>query len=218
MELTPIRVWSAIFAVAVLGVSGALYGLVFRDGRQQKIVEITEKAKELAVAQTKNRESTTPEQRREQWKELQEQAKDLDFDEHLKVWEGLVPVMKPMFMQRLDEFLAKTPAEQIAELDKQIDRAERARAERERRRAEAAAKPPEERTSSSAPAGESSAEPKKPKVDFRNLTDEQKLKLQKKIIQWTTDEERAKINKVTNMMEERRKERGLPPLPMPRLF
>ena len=94
-----------------------------------------------------------------------------------------VPIMAKQFEKRYDEFMAMSPEEQRRELDKRIDEMEA-------------------RGGQGGPGrgGPPNMDPKK-MDEFR-----------KKMLDYTTPEQRAKFENGVNMFNERRKQRGLPPV------
>ena len=97
-----------------------------------------------------------------------------------------VPMMAKQFEKRYDEFMAMSPEEQRRELDKRIDEME-------------------SRGGQGGPGGPGRGGP--PNVDPKKMDE-----FRKKMLDYTTPEQRAKFENGVNMFNERRKERGLPPV------
>jgi hypothetical protein len=121
--------------------------------------------------------------------DFRKRMQGLSPEQRQAVMEGIMPVMVPLmakqFENRYDEFMKKSPEDQRKELDKQIDRME-------------ANKP-----SGGPPGGLQNVDPKKVEA-FR-----------KKMLDWTTPEQRAKFENGVRMFNDRRMQRGLAPINPP---
>lgn len=114
----------------------------------------------------------------------------------MALWESsaplIVPLMARRFEQRYDEFMKLSPEEQRQELDKRIDEME------QRMKAGAG---------SGRPGGEGRGDGNRPPIDAKKAEE-----FRKKMLDWTTPEQRAKFENGMNLFNERRKERGLEPI------
>lgn len=103
-----------------------------------------------------------------------------------------IPMMAARFESEYDKFMALSPEERQRELDKRIDEMEKARANGQG--------PPR--------GGPGDPQPSGQQID----------EFRKKMLDWTTPDQRAKFENGMMMMNERREERGLPPLERPGPF
>jgi hypothetical protein len=105
------------------------------------------------------------------------------FESSMPIW---VPMMAKQFEVRYDKLMAMTPEEQRKEMDKRINEME------------ARGGPP-----GGGPGGGG-----RPQMDPKKMDE-----FRKKMLDWTTPEQRSKFENGMKMFNERRKERGLQPLP-----
>lgn len=101
-----------------------------------------------------------------------------------------VPLMAKQFETRYDEFMKKSPAEQRKDLDKEIDRMEANKGK------------------GGPGGGPGGGGP--PNIDAKKADE-----FRKKMLDWTSPEQRAKFENGIRMVNERRQERGLPPMQPP---
>lgn len=124
--------------------------------------------------------------RRAQGEQFRQQMQGLTPEQRRAFLESSMPIFVPMmasqFEKRYDEFMNLSPEEQRAELDKRIDEME----------------------GRGGPGG--------PGGGPRNIDPKQVDEFRKKMLDWTTPSQRAKFENGIQMMNNRRKERGLPPL------
>jgi hypothetical protein len=128
----------------------------------------------------------TPEGRREfgeKMRGLTPEQQQMVFESSMPIW---VPMMAKQFEERYDKLMAMTPEEQKKEMDKRIDEME------------ARGGPP-----GGGPGGGG-----RPQMDPKKMDE-----FRKKMLDWTTPEQRSKFENGMRMFNERRKERGLQPLP-----
>jgi hypothetical protein len=132
-------------------------------------------------------------ERRAQRDAFGERMKGLSEEQRMAFFESSMPIFVPMmarqFEKRYDEFVKLSPEEQRKELDKRID---------EMKARGGAGGPGDAGGRRGAPR---SIDPKKAE-QFR-----------KKMLDWTTPEQRAKFENGISAMNERLKERGMDPLP-----
>jgi hypothetical protein len=109
-------------------------------------------------------------------------------DQRMAVFEQLAPVFIPMMMTRFeseyDKFIAMSPEERNRELDKRIDQMRRG---------------------GQRPPGAGGGGP-------RNIDPKKAQEFQKKMLAWTTPEQRAKWDNGIGMFNQRLKERGMEPV------
>jgi hypothetical protein len=100
-----------------------------------------------------------------------------------------VPMMARQFEKRYDEFMKLSPEEQRKELDKRIDEMKA-------------------RGGAGGPGGGSGR-----RGGPRNIDPKKAEQFRKKMLDWTTPEQRAKFENGIGAMNDRLKERGMDPLP-----
>lgn len=141
-------------------------------------------------------ESLPEDQRRVQGEAFRKQMEGLSQEQRMKFFESsmavFVPLMARQFEKNYDEFVAKSPEEQRRELDKRID-------EMEKRGGQGGPGGP----GGGGRGGPANMDPKKAD-EFR-----------KRMLDYTTPEQRAKFEKGIEMFNQRRKERGLSPVGPP---
>lgn len=129
-------------------------------------------------------------ERRAQRDAFGERMKGLSEAQRMAFFESSMPIFVPMmakqFEKRYDEFMAMTPEEQKKELDKRID----------------------EMKSRGGPGGPGGGRGGPPNMDPKKAD-----QFRKKMLDWTTPEQRAKFENGINLMNGRLKERGMDPLP-----
>jgi hypothetical protein len=115
---------------------------------------------------------------------LSEEQRMAFFESSMPIW---IPMMSKRFEQDYDKLMAMTPEEQRKEMDKRIDEME------------ARGGPP-----GGGPGGGGG----RPQMDPKKMDE-----FRKKMLDWTTPEQRSKFENGMKMFNDRRKERGLQPLP-----
>ncbi len=133
---------------------------------------------------------TMPEaERRAQRDAFGERMKGLSEQQRMAFFESSMPIFVPMmarqFEKHYDEFMAKSPEEQRKELDKRID----------------------EMKARGGPGGRRGGPP--------NMDPKKAEQFRKKMLDWTTPEQRAKFENGISAMNDRLKERGMEPLSGP---
>jgi hypothetical protein len=139
-------------------------------------------------------EKMPEEQRRAERDVFRERMKGLSEEQRMKFFESSAPIFIPLFAKafekRYDEFMAKSAEEQRKELDKEIDRMQ---------------------ANQNRPGG-----PGGPGGGGRPNIDPKKAdEFRKKMLDWTTPEQRAKFENGIRIFNQRREERGLSPIPPP---
>jgi hypothetical protein len=139
-------------------------------------------------------ESMSEDQRRAQRDGFRKQMEGLTEEQRMAFFESSMPIFVPMmarqFEQRYEQFVAMSPEEQRKELDKRIDEMEARGAPQ------------------GAGAGGGRGGP--PNIDSKRAD-----AFRKKMLDWTTPEQRAKFEHGIQLMNERREQRGLPPMAGP---
>jgi hypothetical protein len=133
--------------------------------------------------------SMSDDQRRAEGDAFRKRMEGLSEQQRMAFFESSMPVFVPMmaqqFEQRYDRFVAMSPEEQKKELDKRIDEMEA-------------------RGGKGGPGGRGGP----PNMDPKRAE-----AMRKKMLDWTTPEQRAKFEHGMELMNERREQRGLPPMP-----
>jgi hypothetical protein len=133
------------------------------------------------------------EQRRTEGQAFRERMEVLTPDQRMAFMESsmavFVPLMAKQFEKNYDEFMAKSPEEQRREMDKRIDA----------------------RGGQGGPGGpDGPGRGGPPNMDPKKMDE-----FRKKMLDYTTPEQRAKFENGIQMFNDRRKERGLPPVGPP---
>jgi hypothetical protein len=122
--------------------------------------------------------------------DFRKRMEGLSPEQRQAVMEGIMPMMIPImakqFETRYDEFMKKSPQEQRKDLDKQIDRMEKTK---------------NQGGNGGQPGG-----------GMRNVDPKKVDEFRKKMLDWTTPEQRAKFENGVRMLNDRRAERGLAPI------
>jgi len=187
----------AISAVAALVAACLIWAWAFGwfEGKQYSAdPAVAELEKERDAVFAKMPEMTE-DQRREQGRALQQKASGLTPEQRMALFESSMPFLVPMFMKRFeneyDKYMAMSPQEQRKELDKRIDEME-------------------SRTASGNGGGGRGGP--------RDIDPKKVESIRKKMLDWTTPDQRAKFENGIQIMNDRRHQRGLPPMPRPGLF
>ncbi|QDT74006.1 hypothetical protein [Lacipirellula limnantheis] len=177
----------AMLAVLVAWFYGWFDGKAYSDDPQ---VAALEKERDANVDKLAN---MPEDQRRTQGEAFRKQMEGLSPDQRAAFMESsmavFVPLMARQFEKNYDEFMAKSPEEQRRELDKRIDEMEA-------------------RGGQGGPGGPGRGGP--PNMDPKKMDE-----FRKKMLDYTTPEQRAKFENGIQIFNDRRKERGLPPVGPP---
>jgi hypothetical protein len=132
------------------------------------------------------------EEQRAQGEAFRKQMEGLTDQQRWDVMESAMAIWIPMaarqFEQRYDQFVAKSPEEQRKELDKRIDEME----------------------ARGGQGGQGGGRGGPPNIDPKRAD-----AIRKKMLDWTTPEQRAKFEHGIQLLNQRREQRGLPPMPGP---
>jgi Spy/CpxP family protein refolding chaperone len=149
-----------------------------------------------AIATMQKQEEPAPEQRNALRAAWEERMKGMTDEQRTAMFEQIMPIVMPMYMQRFetdyDKFMAMTPEQQRAKLDERIDQMQKRMA------------------SGQGGGGPFGGGGNRPQMDPAKAAE-----FQKKMLAWTTPEQRAKFQNGMMMFANRMKERGLNPPPMP---
>jgi hypothetical protein len=192
MDRKPIIGVAAMLIVAVMG-AWALGWFGGGNYSDDPAVAELERARDEALAK---HDTMTDEQKREQRRAIESRAQGLTPEQRMALWESSAPLMVPLmarqFEKRYDDFMKLSPEEQRKELDKRIDEMEQ--------RMKAGNGP-------GGPDGPGRGDGNRPPIDAKKADE-----FRKKMLDWTTPEQRAKFENGINLFNERRKERGLEPI------
>jgi hypothetical protein len=130
------------------------------------------------------------EQRRVEGQEFRKQMEGLTPEQRMAFFESsmavFVPMMAAQFEKRYDEFMALSPEEQRREMDRRIDEMEKGGGQ-------------------GGPGGPGRGGP--PNMDPKKMDE-----FRKRMLDYTTPEQRAKFENGIELLNQRRKERGLEPV------
>ena len=173
--------------VALALLVGVGWGLANYPWEDPELAEL----EQLRETSFQNRENMSEEQRREAWGQMRDKIEKLPEEKRREFFESGQPMFQRMINERLDTFFALSKEEQNAELDKRIDR---------------------EENRSSNGGGEGRGRRGGPgRGDWGNMSQKERDKRRQERLDRTTPELRAKFDKYRDMLNARRKERGLPP-------
>lgn len=151
------------------------------------VVAKLEKQRDAAVPKL---ETMTEAERRTQRDTFRKQMEGLSEEQRMAFFESSMPIFVPMmarqFEQRYDQFMALSSEEQQQELDKRIDEME---------------------ARGRAPNSPESGRGGRPDLDPKRAD-----AIRKKMLDWTTPQQRAKFEHGIQLLNDRRKQRGLPPM------
>ncbi|HEX6963454.1 MAG TPA: hypothetical protein VF175_16420 [Lacipirellula sp.] len=151
------------------------------------VVAKLEKQRDAAVPKL---QTMSEDERRAQRDTFRKQMEGLTEEQRMAFFESSMPIFVPMmarqFEQRYDQFMALSPEEQQKELDQRIDEMEARGRGADGSRGDRGGRP--------------DIDPKRADA------------IRKKMLDWTTPEQRAKFEHGIQLLNDRRKERGLPPL------
>jgi Spy/CpxP family protein refolding chaperone len=134
----------------------------------------------------------SPEEEQAQRQDMGKLMSGLTPEQRMSFFESSMPIFIPMMAKRFeadyDKMMAMTPEEQKKEMDKRIDEMEA--------------------RGGGPPGGGPGGGGGRPQMDPKKMDE-----FRKKMLGWTTPEQRSKFENGMKMFNERRKERGLQPLP-----
>jgi hypothetical protein len=183
---------NAAYGLLALVVGVVLWGLVFGwfKGKEYNDDPVVAELEKLRDENVPKLAQMSRDEQRAQREAFGERMKGLSEAQRMAFFESSMPVFVPMmarqFEQRYDEFMEMSPEEQRKELDKRIDEME----------------------ARGGAGGQGGGRRGPPNIDPKKAE-----QIRKKMLDWTTPEQRAKFENGMNRMNDRRKERGLPPMP-----
>jgi hypothetical protein len=186
---------NATFGVLALVVGVLLWGLIFGwfNGKQYNDDPVVAELEKLRDENVPKLNQLSEAERRSQREAFGERMKGLTEQQRMAFFESSMPIFVPMmarqFEQRYDEFMTKSPEEQRKELDKRIDEMKA-------------------RGGPGGPGGAGGGRRGPPNMDPKKAE-----QFRKKMLDWTTPEQRAKFENGIDLMNTRLKERGMDPLP-----
>lgn len=152
-------------------------------------------------------DSLTREQRRELGNQMRQEYEKLGPDQRRELWQARELRHNQEMQSHLAKFFALSPDERKKELDKQIDEMEKRRKQREKERAERANRDRGDGGGRGGPGGGGPGG-----FDRGSQTGADRLARQKDRLNNTTPELRSMRGDYFRMMQDRRAERGLPPV------
>ena len=190
MNKKKVSIAGALLFLAV----GATWALGYLSGGDPQVAEL----EKLRDENFSKMGEMTDEQRRAQFEGFRDKVRELSDDQRRQFFESSLPMMQQMMNQRMDEFFAKSPADQRRELDERIDQMEQWRASRDGNQEG-------NRENRAGDGGRGGG-------GWGNMTPQQRDQRRKGMLDHTTPEMRGKMDRYRDMMNERRKERGLDPI------
>ena len=196
----PRRRWRrrAALLLLLLGIGGLVWA--FRP--DPHLARAQELQKELFGPGAKN---ISPDERKAKFAEYRDEVKRLNDDQK---WELSAP-MREKRKAEMDRYFAMSPKEKVKYLDEQIDRSEKMRKEREKKSGPGNGGPPGggfafggqggAKAGGGGPGGAAGRSP------------EEIEKRRKQHLDRTSPEERARMDQLRKDMDDRRRQRGLPP-------
>jgi hypothetical protein len=202
-EDKPRRRWRRWFVVVLLLLG--IGGVVWAVRPNSHLARAQALQKELFGPDAKN---LSPEERKARFAEYREQVKHLTDDQK---WELSAP-MRERQQAEMDRYFAMSPKEKIKYLDERIDRSEKMRKEWEKKGNQGKAGAPGGGSRvGGGPGGSKAAGPGGGPGGPPRLSAEEVERRRKQYLERTTPEERAKRDQFRKDMEDRRRQRGLPP-------
>jgi hypothetical protein len=145
----------------------------------------------IVVENAPKLDQLSEEQKRAGGEDFRQRMQGLSPEQRQAVMEGIMPIMVPMmarqFETQYDKFMNMSPEEQRRELDKRIDQMES-----------------QKNKGGPSPGG-----------GMRNVDPAKADQFRKKMLDWTTPEQRAKFENGIRLFNQRRAQRGLPPVHSP---
>lgn len=143
-------------------------------------------AKQETPSAEEQAQRASAEQFRDKINDLSEEQRQSFFERSMPIF---IEKMSEQFDKRYEKLMAMTPAERNKELDKAIDQMEKRSA------------------AGKGPGGKGPGGGGPPRMDPQKMDE-----MRKKMLDWTTPEQRAKFENSIQMLNDRRKERGLQPM------
>jgi hypothetical protein len=195
----------AIGIVAVLALAGLAWAFLpaGEDPQVAKVVELQNKL-------FSENPQVPPEDRRKAFEELRTEAEKLTEEQRMKMMRDNPPPMMKQFQQHVVNYFDLPQDKRKAELDTAIDEMEKRRKEWEQGREP-------RRAQGGGPAGAAGGGPRGPGGGGpggfgRNLDQNQRNQFAKKMLDNTTPQQRAMFGEYFRDLQQRRQERGLPPM------
>ncbi len=212
-----------VLTMTGLGIAWAT-GQFSPDKDLAEIEEIQTKIQESFEQETSEDEKAVHEERRELFEQVRDKMESMPEEKQDAARRQIQQFFMAQMQRRMDEFFELPPEERMAKLDEHIDRMERMYSEREKRRAEREAAEGADAASgvdNAASDGSNAAEGQRRGPGpggrgrggpgrFRDATPEQRDAWRREMLDNTSPEQRAKFMEFRKLVDERRKERGLP--------
>ena len=171
-------------AVVLLVVLAASWAMRFFNGKDPAVAELEQFRDETF----KKADTMSDDERRSNFEGFREKIQELDEGQRRQFFEASRPMMMQWINQRMDRLFSMEPLEQEKELDRWIDRMEEGRKNRE--------------ANGGGRRGRDGGE----------MSQEQRDQRRKERLDRTTPELRAKFDRMKDLINERRAERGLDPI------
>lgn len=180
-----------VLALLVAGLGATLWAMRKDDSQLAKVEALREELFRQPP------EQVPPAERREQWAAWRQEIDKLSPEEREQFFASMRARMTQRMQEQMDRFFALSPEQQQAELDKQIDRMQRWEQRAAQRGGDGARR--------GGPPG------------FRGrggdqLDPEKRNEWRRRMLDGTTPKLRAQFTEFRRLMNERRQQRGLPPM------
>ena len=195
----------------LLSVFAGIAWAAWQPSVDPQLAELQEMREKLDA---KGEEKLPKAERRQLFREMRDKFEKLPPELQKQAFDAGRPQFQQFMEQRLDDFFALKPEQQKAELDKRIDEMEKRdkrRQERQAARKTAGNGATATQSASARPGGDRGDRSGWGGWGGRNMTDKQRQQMRKEMLNSTTPQMRAKFTEFRRMMDDRRKERGLPP-------
>jgi hypothetical protein len=189
--------WVTLVA-SVLMIVGIIWAFFFRGDSRIKAAQQLQQ--QLAAP------NLGEQQRRELWTQLRQQMEQLPPEAQRELRQAGRQHFQRRMVDRVVQLNALPLAQRNAELDKDIDRMEKMRAQWQKRRQQQASS-----GGSAGAGGGKQASSRQDRPSWRNMSDQDRNARRKERLDNSTPEFRGAMSEYRRMMQQRRNERGLPP-------
>ena len=163
----------------------AAWALGFFDGMDPQVAEL-EKMRDQNLQRM---DQLSEQERRAQWGGFRQRIDHLTEEQKKQFFDSSRPIFQQMMLDRMNKFLEMSPEEQEKRLDEIIDRMEQRKADRN-----------------------DGGDGNRRGGDRGNRSDAERDQRRKERLDRTTPEMRAKFDRFKDMLNDRRRERGLDPI------
>jgi len=170
------------------------------QGVDPQVAKVTELQQKLFANGPGGNSTTTPDERRKAFREFRQELEKLTDEQRDQWMRDHPPPFARAMQKRIRDFFELSPDKRKEALDRSIDEGEARRREMEKRFA----------ANGGRPGGFG------PPFGGRNMDSQQRASMAKRMLDNTSPQDRAQMSEYGRQMQERRRERGLPPMRGPR--